>query len=678
LIGNKNKSSKSVNDNVSEEEELLFQQELDKLNFFDFSMLNSDSLEKTNISLPLLLEGSHTPRYEDSSGSIATFLKDIAGSPGFQSAFLGDLIKSFGSLDSNALKLIYSLLIKPLNEAKPSEKSKQDRVGLAPSSFQSPQRISRPQNLGDNIVLENDRLPLRDQPENGWDIFPSRRPWDMKKVSELQPSSLHSVNVVSRGRPSTPPQISSYEDTWLPRPQKLPRLRANARRDDGVDVITAPPFENFEIVLGSSLDHSPKQKQIGPVPFHKLKLGEAMPPPEALEALPDGAVLIPPSQLFKRPPLPKITTGEDGTPRIEMPLSDLMPNLPFFGKNEKRPPGPSSWLRPPAPPKASDIPPRIPSFLPSMMQTRRPSNPNSSPNRRTGPNIQLPYFPSSPTRLHNPPPPRLHNTPPPRLHNTPPPRLHNTPPPRLHNTPPPRLHNTPPSRLRPTGPPPAVTKLQESTTPIPVNNNALESSNNIPNVKPIMNPIMNPSGIDISGPIPVPVFMPAPQRPVIVSTTMASINNEVERVDEIMKLEPEYSQNGPPVNNYPAQPSNDQHQAGTPSPQHDENSYYSEDDQMLPTSTQATHVTDNNEDFPTTNDRFVPGFPGGFNEFHEDSMYYHDIPQEYAYYDDTYYDGRETQYYYDTGSHPQYDYDQNPTNHYQYNIGKNNSHEYAH
>ncbi|MPC49964.1 Collagen-like protein 2 [Portunus trituberculatus] len=315
-----------------------------------------------------LAASNHTPRYEEASTSpyqdVANFLRDIASSDGFQNVFIGDLIKNFGSLDQNALKLIYSLLIGPLED-----NYKKDRVGTVEDDLSS--EIMTPE---DTVLLTRDRLPLRDRPDDGFQPL---------KTSFLQsrPSDGSSFPM----RPSVPVRpLGPSDEMWRPGRIYDGRQPVNRRGEERVDVITAPPTKTFEVVLGSSLSHDSKnhrnnggsgtpprpanQASHPPLPFDKLTLGLEMPPPEALEALPPGSILIPPSHILGQAKLPKIVPPRgSGAPTLEMPLADMLPNLPFLTK-PARP-------RPPAQPKLQDIPPRLPSFLPS----RRPTLPNSLP-----------------------------------------------------------------------------------------------------------------------------------------------------------------------------------------------------------------------------------------------------------------------------------------------------------
>lgn len=323
--------------------------------------------------------GNHTPRYEESGSTtyqdVANFLKDIANSDGFKNAFLGDLINNFGNLDQNAMKLIYSLLIRPL-EGVQGASGKEDNVRTVPEPRPAPP-TSMPAGPHGSMVLERKRLRLRDPPVNNFEPFRS-----------IFPPSRSSGSQRTSIRPSYPVRQVHYtansEDAWHPS-RTAARLPAHGRRgDESVDVITAPPFQTFEVVLGSSINHDDKnagssiqiQHNGPPLPFDKLTLGLEMPPPDALDALPPGSVLIPPSYILGRPKLPLIHNKKNGAPSIEMPLSDFLPNLPFFGNKSPR-------FHPPAKPQAQDIPPRLPSFLSSLL----PNAPPPRPVRPPGPMI---------------------------------------------------------------------------------------------------------------------------------------------------------------------------------------------------------------------------------------------------------------------------------------------------
>ena len=305
---------------------------------------------------------NYTPRYEEASitpyQDVTNFLRDIANSDGFQNVFIGDLIRNFGSLDQNALKLMYSLLIGPLEGS-----YKEDRVGTVEDD---PLGESVP--LEDSVLLTRDRLPLRDRPENGFQPL---------KTSFLQ--SRPSEGSTFPIRPSFPVQpVRNNDEMWRPGRIYDKTQPVNRRGEERVDVITAPPTKTFEVVLGSSLTHDTKEQRIGgslkrpasqgshsPLPFDKLTLGLEMPPPDALDALPPGSILIPPSHILGRPNLPKILPPRGGgAPTLEMPIVDFLPNLPFLTNPTRH--------RPPAHPKVKDIPPRLPGFLPS----RRPTPPN--------------------------------------------------------------------------------------------------------------------------------------------------------------------------------------------------------------------------------------------------------------------------------------------------------------
>lgn len=345
---------------------------------------------------------NHTPRYEEASTSpyqdVANFLRDIASSEGFQNAFLGDLIKNFGSLDQNALKLIYSLLIRPLEESYKEE----DRLGVVEDS--PPVTTKESVSHEDMLVLSRDRLPLRDRPDNGFQ--PLKTSFLHSRPSE---GSMFSIRPSLPVRPMAP--LRPSDEAWRPG-RTYDRLQPVSRRgEEGVDVITAPPAKTFEVVLGSSLSHDNKQHTekgsgSGPsnspssasslsLPFDKLTLGLEMPPPEALEALPPGSILIPPSHIFGRPNLPKILPPRNGgAPTIEMPLTDFLPNLPFHHKPAR--------TRPSIKAKAQDIPLRQAGFLSSRRPTAtaptRPPHPAVQPPRRvdTRPHFPFAFQPTGP------------------------------------------------------------------------------------------------------------------------------------------------------------------------------------------------------------------------------------------------------------------------------------------
>lgn len=337
---------------------------------------------------------NHTPRYEEASTSpyqdVANFLKDIASSEGFQNAFLGDLIKNFGSLDQNALKLIYSLLIRPLEESY----KKEDRLGVVEDT--PPVTTEESESYEDTVVLSRDRLPLRDRPDSGFQ--PLKTSFLHSRPSE---GAMFPIRPSLPVRPMAP--LRPSDQAWRPgrtydRPQSVSR-----RGEEGVDVITAPPAKTFEVVLGSSLSHDDKQQResvsrVGPsnspssasslpLPFDKLTLGLEMPPPEALEALPPGSILIPPSHILGRPNLPKILPPRTGgAPTLEMPLPDFLPNLPFRPKTVR--------TRPSVKAKAQDIPLRQQGFLSSLRPPAtpptRPPRPAAQPPRRVD---TRPHFP---------------------------------------------------------------------------------------------------------------------------------------------------------------------------------------------------------------------------------------------------------------------------------------------
>lgn len=425
---------------------------------------------------------NHTPRYEESGSTtyqdMANFLKDIANSDGFQSAFLGDLISNFGSLDQNAMKLIYSLLIRPLEAAHQGIKT--DRMGASPDTKpNSPNYLPSPSMTPDFLMLNKDKLPLRDEPANGYHPFflspPQKSPTIGPARAQLHPS------------PAVQAVASGYGDqAWLPT-RSLPRKPSDGLRgDENVDVITAPPFQNFEVVLGSSLNHdkskshpqAPPSSQgtsQHPLPFDKLRLGLEMPPPDALEALPPGSVLIPPSYILKQAKLPQVITKKDGTPGLEMPFSDFLPNLPFFGNDKPQ------RLQPPAKPQAHDIPPRLPSFLSSFLSGARPhSRPEKGSPVRQRPLNRHMFLPRRPPTAPPPPVTKL----------------------------------TPPATRIPTRAVPAaiVTSLSPTFTPPPppvsyVPHKPIDQET--PNVLPNS---VNPSGLSVAGPIPVPVFVSVPPK----------------------------------------------------------------------------------------------------------------------------------------------------------------------
>lgn len=426
---------------------------------------------------------NHTPRYEESGSTtyqdMANFLKDIANSDGFQNAFLGDLISNFGSLDQNAMKLIYSLLIRPLEAAHQGIKT--DRMGASPNTkLNSPNHLPSPSMTPDFLMLNKDKLPLRDEPANGYHPFflspPQKSPTIGPARAQLRPS------------PTVQAVASGYSDqAWLPT-RSLPRKPSDGLRgDENVDVITAPPFQNFEVVLGSSLNHDGKSKSHPqapqpsqgasqhPLPFDKLRLGLEMPPPDALEALPPGSVLIPPSYILKQAKLPQIITKKDGTPGLEMSFPDFLPNLPFFGNDKPQ------RMQPPAKPQAHDIPPRLPSFLSSFLSGARPhSRPEKGPPVRQRPLNRHMFLPRRPPTA--PPPPVTKLTPPAT-----------------------RI----PTRALPTA---IVTSLSPTFTPPPppvsyVPHKPIDQET--PNVLPNS---VNPSGLSVAGPIPVPVFVSVPPK----------------------------------------------------------------------------------------------------------------------------------------------------------------------
>lgn len=429
---------------------------------------------------------NHTPRYEESGSTtyqdMANFLKDIASSDGFQNAFLGDLISNFGSLDQNAMKLIYSLLIRPLEAA--HQGTKTDRMGAAPDTKpNSPNHLPSLAMSPDFLMLNKDKLPLRDEPANGYHPFflspPQKSPTIGPPRAQLRPSPT--VHQVATGH---------NDQAWLPT-RSMPRKPSDGLRgDEGVDVITAPPFQNFEVVLGSSLNHDekpksrpqPPQSSQGavqhPLPFDKLRLGLEMPPPEALDALPPGSVLIPPSYILKQAKLPQVITKKDGTPGLEMPLSDFLPNLPFFGNDDK-----TQRLQPPAKPQAHDIPPRLPSFLSSFLSGRPHSRPEKGPPVRQRPLNRHMFLPRRPPIA--PPPPVTKLTPPATRIPT-------------HALPKAVVTSLSPTFTPPPPPPPAAPYVPHS----PIDQKT-------PNVLPNS---VNPSGLSVAGPIPVPVFVSVPPK----------------------------------------------------------------------------------------------------------------------------------------------------------------------
>nr|XP_053627550.1 uncharacterized protein LOC128685085 [Cherax quadricarinatus] len=233
-------------------------------------------------------------------------------------------------------------------------------------------------------VIPHERLPLHDRPSDSYQLF-----------GPIFPPSRSSGSKRPSIRPSYPvrqaPAAAASDDAWHPS-RTAARLSAHGRRgDEGIDVITAPPFQTFEVVLGSSINHDDKKRERSsiqvppvphngpPIPFSKLTLGLEMPPPDALDALPPGSVLIPPSHIIGRPKLPIIHNKRNGTPGIEMPLAEFLPNLPFFSNKSPR-------FRPPAKPQAQDIPPRLPSFLSSLL----PNAPSPRPVRPPGPVMSPP------------------------------------------------------------------------------------------------------------------------------------------------------------------------------------------------------------------------------------------------------------------------------------------------
>lgn len=520
-----------------------------------------------------LTTNNHTPRYEESGSStyqeVTNFLKDIANSDGFKNAFLGDLIKNFGSLDQNAMKLIYSLLIRPLEGMK-SSSSKEEQETVAETRPARPSRLHMSQE--DFVSLERERLPLRDRPANGYHPFRTIFPQDRPSSNGRHPI-----------RPSFPvrqmPPSDPSGNAWRPS-RTSGRVPAYGRRgDEGIDVITAPPFQTFEVVLGSSLNHDKKYEEGGPeappaspsappLPFDKLTLGLEMPPPDALDALPPGAVLIPPSHILGRPNLPQIFNKKDPAPINERPLAEFLPNLPFFTKPPR--------LRPPASPEVQDIPPRLPAFLSSLL----PDAPPPRPVRPPGQVAQSPR-PSGPMETG-------------------------------------ASRPVVPNRRRPTGPPPPVNKMTPGQRVLPMvlrpqrpadQDSANSSVDNRDNAAPVSVPV------PLLEPVPPPLLHPHDAAP------SPSINVAPKQGGMMFHGNQEYSDtNQPPVTGVQSD--------GEPGSSGGVN--------RKP----VNYVADRNEDYHTVDGVFIPNSSHDSLQPPSDTVYYRDTPPEYivSYYDLDYQD----------------------------------------
>ena len=219
---------------------------------------------------------------------VTSFLNSVASSSGFQNAFVGDLIKSFSSLNHNGLNLLYNLLIDPLKNS-PS-----------PVSFKADE--------------EEKKSDFNYFPESIMTAFSGAG-----KTPKPKPA-INSVLIKNEN-------VKFTEDDWSP-------FRSSARSSRAgldIEVITALPVNKFELVVGSSFHPEPVEtgrfQQRSGVPFlGNLKMGMHMPPADALDALPPGAQLILPSQIENKPVLPQIGLTTDNIP---VPiLHGVSPNRP--------------------------------------------------------------------------------------------------------------------------------------------------------------------------------------------------------------------------------------------------------------------------------------------------------------------------------------------------------------
>ena len=252
---------------------------------------------------------------------VTNFLKTVASGSGFKGPFVGELIKNFNSLNNNAVKLMYNLLISPLTATSSTTQSSVQLHKLNSEEFST---------LKESSVFE---------------------------PSEPVPNSVLISDQMD-------------DDTWAP-------YRSTSRSSRGgglIAVITAPPAKKFELVVGSSLHSEPRQnsefnRRSGIPNIRSLQVGVGVPPPDAMKALPRGAQLVSPSQLMRLPNIPRIAFNEENIP---VPITKIRPSDSPAHKKDQN----SSAMS-----ALSSLPSFIASFFSSKPVNRRNHNKQEQRNR---------------------------------------------------------------------------------------------------------------------------------------------------------------------------------------------------------------------------------------------------------------------------------------------------------
>ena len=295
---------------------------------FNYDAVGSSESTTEKVSSKEKLDHSH--------GEVTNFLKNVAFNGNYQTDFIRELIGSFNNLNDNAVSLLYDLLIKPLKYSEMYEKKDVNHEDY--SLTEDHENFSE-----DNAIYFN---PSELDQQSTLRLTEDGTNWHPYRSAPRSARGNSHVNIIT----APPVSVNEYQmvvssSLNSQRPKSLDsqfQQRSGFASDSQFQQRSGFALDDsqFQQRSGLALD-SQFEKRAGFAPVENMRLGVGLPPPDAMEALPDGAKLILPSQLEHKPVIPNLRFNQNGVPvpfsnptssnrrRQNTPLSALS-SLPNF------------------------------------------------------------------------------------------------------------------------------------------------------------------------------------------------------------------------------------------------------------------------------------------------------------------------------------------------------------